>query len=388
MRGSRQSIANFNVGEVVDTEKSQGFGVRLIGADSSGRLKLDAGFVRSRFTNPTNDPQLVDALNGVKVQPVTRNAWYVETSYDLLKNVKLDATRTLDLSFNFWHERIDPQFGTIGASVTADQLRTHFGVNAAIAGATVQFQTEQSEDNLENIATILKTKTQNLSLNFNAPLQTILNSNNKLLPTLTYSFQRTHQFGANQPIEAISGFDPSKIPDQLTTSHKFGATWSIDTFSLSYQYSNTFQDNRQPTRELADFKTINHQLSLAWQVNPRFNLALGYNFTSAQNFEQSIIHFTSSPTLNISWVMFPDLTLAFNYNRTDDTDSLNQKITRATNLEALLTWQFKLRSFGRDISVSAFIRYSRQSTIAHDRTFNLDTDATIQTVNAGLSFSF
>lgn len=388
MRGSRQPISNFNLGEVVDAEESQGFGVRLFGTDSSGRLKVDAGFVRSRFTNPTTDPQLVDNLNVVKVQPVTRNAWFIETNYDLLKKVRLDATRTLDLSFNFRHERIDPQFGTVGANVTADQLRTHLGVNATIAGATVQFQAEQSEDNLANIPTILKTKTHNLTLNINAPLQTILNSNNKLLPTLTYSFQRTHQFGANQPIQELSGFDPSKIPDQLTTSHKFGATWSIDTFSLSYQYSNTFQDNRQPTRELADFKTINHQFSLAWQVNPRLNLAVGYTFTSAQSFEQGITRFTSSPTLSINWVMFPNLTLAFNYNRTDDTDSLNQKITRATNLEALLTWQFKLHSFGREISASAFIRYGRQSTIARDHVFNLDTDATIQTVSAGLSFSF
>ncbi len=388
MRGARQPIENFNVGEVVDAEKSQGFGVRLFGTDPSGRLKLDAGYVRSRFTNPTADPQLVDNLTVARVQPVTRSAWFVETSYDLLKNVKLDATRTLDLSFNFRHERLDPQFGTVGASVTVDQLRTRFGVNAAIAGATIQFQTDQSEDNLANIATILKTKTQNRSLTINAPLQTILNSSNQLLPTLTYSFQRTHQFGANQPVEALSGFDPSEIPDQLTTSHKFGTAWSIDNFSLSYQYSNTFQDNRQPTRELADFSTMNHQVSIAWQVNPRLNLALGYNFTSAKSFEQGITRFTSSPTLSISWVMFPNLTLAFNYNRTDETDSLNQKITRATNLEALLTWQFQLHSLGREIPASAFIRYGTQSTIAHDPLFNVDTNATIQTVSAGLNFSF
>jgi hypothetical protein len=40
----------------------------------------------------------------------------------------------------------------------------------------------------------------------------------------------------------------------------------IDTLSLGYQYSNAFQDNRQITREQADFKAINHQLTLDWQA--------------------------------------------------------------------------------------------------------------------------
>ena len=86
--------------------------------------------------------------------------------------------------------------------------------------------------------------------------------------------------------------------------------------------------------------------------------------------------------------MFPNLTLAFNYNRTDDTDSLNQKITRATYFEALLTWQFQMNSLGREIPASAFIRYGAQSTIARDHLFNVDTNAKIQTVSAGLNFSF
>ena len=101
----------------------------------------------------------------------------------------------------------------VGTSVTADQLQTQFGVNVAIASATIQLQANQSKDNLANIPTVLKTRTRNLSLSVNAPLQTVLNTNNNLLPTLTYGFQRTHQLDVNRPIEDLSRFDALEIPD-------------------------------------------------------------------------------------------------------------------------------------------------------------------------------
>lgn len=388
MRGLRQPVSDFNAGEVVDAEESRGIGFRLLANDASGRFKADAGFVRSTFTNPSSDAQLINGFDVVKVEPVTRNAWYVEASYDLLKGVQLDATRTLDLSFNFRRERVDPQFGTVGTSVTADRLQTQFGINAAIAGATIQYQSNQSEDNLANLATVLKTRTRNTSLNVNVPLQTVLNVQNNFLPTLTYSFQKTHQFGVNTPIPELSAFDPTEIPDQITTTRQFGVSWSMSQFNLSYQLSNTFQDNRQPSRENADFKTISHQIALGWQPNSRFNLNVGYIFTSAKSFEENITRFTSSPTIGITWEMFPKLTLGLNYNRSDDFDSFNQKLSRSTTLEAILTWQFNINALGRDLPASAFIRYGRQSNLNRDRIFDLDTNATIQTINAGLSFSF
>ncbi|MBW4542801.1 MAG: hypothetical protein KME43_27295 [Myxacorys chilensis ATA2-1-KO14] len=388
MRGLRQPVSDFNAGEVVDAEESRGIGFRLLANDASGRFKLDAGLARSTFTNPSSDAQLINDFDVVKVEPVTRNAWYVEANYDLLKGVPLDATRTLDLSFNFRRERVDPQFGTVGTSVTADRLQTQFGINAAIAGATVQYQSNQSEDNLANIPTVLKTRTRNTSLNVNVPLQTVLNVQNNFLPTLTYSFQKTHQFGVNTPIPELSAFDPTEIPDQITTTRQFGVSWSMSEFNLSYQLSNTFQDNRQLSRENADFKTISHQISMGWQPNPRFNLNLGYVFTSAKSFEEDITRFTSSPTIGITWEMFPKLTLGLNYNRSNEFDSFNQKFSRSTTLEAILTWQFNINALGRTMPASAFIRYGRQANLNRDRIFDLDTNATIQTVNAGLSFSF
>lgn len=55
MNGSRLPVANFNVGEVVDAEASDGIGFRVTAANDNGRWKADAGFARSTFTAGANE---------------------------------------------------------------------------------------------------------------------------------------------------------------------------------------------------------------------------------------------------------------------------------------------------------------------------------------------
>ncbi|NJR32017.1 MAG: hypothetical protein HC778_03015 [Chamaesiphon sp. CSU_1_12] len=183
MNGSRLPIASFNVGEVVDAEKSEGIGFRVTAANDDGRWRADAGFARSTFTSVgANDPQLNDGAN-IVLQPVTKNAWYAETSYDLFKDVKLDDNRNFSLSANLKLERTDPQFGTLGTGVNPDRLQRQYGINASIAGASIQLQHANFEDNIDNIPSLLKTKNSSNNISLSLPLQTVVqNSNPALLP--------------------------------------------------------------------------------------------------------------------------------------------------------------------------------------------------------------
>ena len=293
MNGSRLPVSNFNVGEVVDAEASDGIGFRVTAANDNGRWKADAGFARSTFTaGGANDPQLTDGTNAIALQPVTKNAWYAETSYDILKDVKLDDKRNLALSANIKLEQTDPQFGTLGATVNADRLQAQYGINATIAGANIQFQHTNSEDNIANLPNLLKTKNNSDTISLNVPLQSVLQNNSSLLPTISYSYQQTAQNGSI--VAAASGDfeDPSKIPNQLSNTQSIGLEWKFsDALSFDYKFSNTFQDNRQQGRENADFNNISHQFSVGWQPSQqlRFNLA------------------TTSPMPKISNAKLPDL---------------------------------------------------------------------------------
>ncbi|NJR31698.1 MAG: hypothetical protein HC778_00935 [Chamaesiphon sp. CSU_1_12] len=284
--------------EVVDAETSDGIGFRVTAANDDGRWKADAGFARSTFTaGGANDPQLTEDTNAVALQPVTKNAWYAETSYDILKDVKLDDKRNIALSANIKLEQTDPQFGTLGASVNADRLQAQYGINASIAGANIQFQHTSSEDNIANLPNLLKTKNNSDTISLNVPLQSVLQNNSTLLPTISYSYQRTAQNGSI--LAALTGgFDEtSEIPSQLSNTQEIGLEWKFsEALSFDYKFSNTFQDNRQPGRENADFNNISHQFSVGWQPSQQLRFNLGYNFTNAQNIERQITRFTQSPT--------------------------------------------------------------------------------------------
>lgn len=389
LNGSRLPIADFNVGEVVDAEESDGLGWRLTANDDTGRWKADAGFARSTFTSRgINDPELAQGLNIVPLQPVTKNAWYAETSYEILKDLKLDPNRTLSLGANLRLEQIDPQFGSLGATVNADRLQAQYGLNATIAGATLQWQQNNFEDNINNIPNLLKTKNRTTTIGVNIPLQDFLQVKNPFLPTIAYNYDYTAQRGSIADAIAGGFNDPSQIPDQSNITQKISINWSVNDVTLSYQFSDALQDNRQIGRENADFRNLNHQVSVTWQANPTLQFNLGYNFTNARSIEQQITRFTNSPTFGFSWQFIPNLTLAFNYNLNDETDSLGQAFNSNNSLELLLTWNFQANTFGRDNPGSVFLRYGRQSALNRNAIENINTDATVNIINAGMSWSF
>ncbi|WP_310485304.1 hypothetical protein [Chamaesiphon sp. VAR_48_metabat_403] len=389
MNGNRAPVSNFNVGEVVDAEKSEGVGVRITGNDDTGRLKTDAGFANSTFTtNADNDPELNDGLAVVPLEVASKSAWYAEASYDLIKDLKLDRDRTLSAGINFRTERVDPLFGTLGTNIQADLLQTQYALNLNIAGATAQFQQSLSNNNIASLPNLLRTDNRNTNINLTIPLQTFLQNSNSLLPTVTYGIQQTNQVGSIASAAGGGFNNPAQIPDQANTTQQVGLDWSIGSVNVNYKYISALQDNRQVGQENADTRNLTHQFSTSWQATPQLRFNLGYNFVNANNLEQQITRFTNSPTVGVSWEFKPGTVFAFNYNRSDDSDSIGQAFNRGESLEFLLSWSFKLNSLGREMPGTTFIRYGKQSTLNLNSQNNVNTNATIDTISAGLSLSF
>lgn len=422
MDGTRKAEDNFNVGEVIDTEKSNGFGIRLKGSDNSGRLRFDTTFARSRFTNPNNDSQLLfdnvqsndgsfgennfgednsfntdsdsllstvetelNQISPVAVESTTKTAYSLEASYDLFQNLSLGKDKTFSLSINGRHERIADQFQSLGAAVSTGQQQTLIGLNGELAGATFQFEQSWQEDNLDNVATILKTKTRSTSFSLGLPFKSMFNTEKVWVPNLNYSYQRVHQFGANVPIPELSGFDPTEIPDQISTDHQLSAEWSSQNWSLSYTFFHSSQDNRQPSRELADFITTDHQLAFSLQPTSTLQINVGYGLNRANSIEEGITRVTHGPTLGLTWQFLPNASLALNYNLTINRDFLNQSFTRSDALEAALNWQFQV---GQSGTGNAFFRFSRQTNLNRDNQFGFSSNSKTTTITAGISFSF
>lgn len=392
IRGSLLPLSNFNQGEINDAEKSVGFGFKIIGSDKKQRLRYEAGFTRSRFTNPF-DPNLAQDFNLTTIRPATHNARYAEISFDFLQGLKLWKEKQLKLTGIFRHEEIAPLFRSIAASTQADRRQNQFEVTANFGEINFVYGNLRDNDNLNNIASILKTLNRRNNLIFGIALNSFFTPDKpkKWLPVVSYSYDQTHQFGAFLPVNGEFA-DASQVPDQQSFSQAFNAQWQLSAkLSVGYRYNRAFQDNRQPGRELADFLSAANALTL----NIKPHTALDLNFDLAQeslkNFEQPRLDRTFRLGTRAVWrtPFLKNSNFSSGFSVTLAGDSNNLGDSRNAEFDAQWAYQF---SFGKEkfkkLSAQFFIRYANRYGDTRDRAFFVNNFNKAQTFNMGLTFNF
>jgi hypothetical protein len=261
LSGSLLPLNSFSRRALTDAERSEGGSLRLIASDPQNRFKLDAGFTRSRFINPS-DPLLEQGLNVTPARATTRSARYADASLALLRDLKISSQQKENLTFNFRHERVDPLFRSAGASAQADHFQNQFELTGGAGEVNFTASHTRFNDNLNNIPSILKSLTRREGLNVNLPLQALIapfiarkeQANGQTsarpfswLPRLGFTVDRVHQFGAFMPINA--GFRPDLVPDQVSLNYNLNAEWQFRKLRFGYRFNRSSQDNRQPGRE-------------------------------------------------------------------------------------------------------------------------------------------
>jgi hypothetical protein len=158
-----QPLSGVSEGRINDAEQSRGGGLRLVTQDKTARFKLEFGFTLSRFQNPA-DTSLDPDGNAVPIAAVSRTAHYLDASYQILKDVKLTKTKSVNLNFAFRHEFVEPLFKSLGASASADKTAQDYALDGTIGDIALQFGHTRFNDNLSNVPSInftaLTSKTQ------------------------------------------------------------------------------------------------------------------------------------------------------------------------------------------------------------------------------------
>jgi hypothetical protein len=159
LHGSLLPVSNFNQGSITDVEQSKGFGLRFKGSNESQRLRFDAGFARSRFTNP-EDPTLTQGLTIAPALALTRNAHYVEAGYDVLREHLLAGDMKANLTVTIRHERIAPLYRSVAALAEANKYQNQWEVSGNFGEFAVALSDRRFNDNLDNLPSILKAYTR------------------------------------------------------------------------------------------------------------------------------------------------------------------------------------------------------------------------------------
>ena len=307
--GRQQPLAGFNQGVVNDAEKSRGIGVRVLASSASQRFRLDGGWATSRFENPP-DPLLEQGAPVVPVEPEDRDAHYLDLNVGMLQS-QTKSGRPISLSLGVRHSRIDPQYRTVGAFLQADRQEDTAEASAFLGPVGAQLTYTLAEDNLDDIRSILTTKTRRAAASVSAPLSQLFagaGTPPTWLPTLSYTLDRTHQFGTGVPPDGE--FSISFVPDQVSLNQTAALDWFFPRTRAGVRFGRSFQDNRQEGRDAADLLVSTYGVTFGVTPRPGLDLAVDATSEQAENRELRQDSNTLRYGLNLTWNVSAAVALA------------------------------------------------------------------------------
>jgi hypothetical protein len=390
LNGWVQPLNSFSQGSVNDAERSRGLGFRVLATDPAQRLKLDAGLARSSFTSPS-DPLLDQGREIATFPSVTRNARYLDATYDILKDLALTKERRINLSIALRHERVDPLYRSLGAQAQADKVSNDLSLTGSIGEINAQFAHSRFNDNLRDIPSILKSLTRGNTFNLSVPLASVLGNQQQpsvLWPRVSYSFNRICQVGAAIPVRGGFELDPASVPDQVGTNQVISADWQIEKWRVGYRLNYSFQNNRQPVAAKADFANLVNGFTVGVSATGLIDLNVDVNAESARSLEGDTIDRTLRLAPTINWRVTKQSTLATSFSTTLAGDAAETKRNR--NIEFDTQWAHRF-GFEKDrfpkVQGQFFIRYANRFARARNTPLLLNDLQKTQIVNLGLSFN-
>lgn len=389
--GSVQPIAGFTQGAVQSAEKSQGGAARLLFSDTAQRLRVEAGFARSRF-QAAEDPQLEEGLPVRKIPDKTRNARFADVAVTPFPTITISERTQGSFSVLLRHERVDPQYRSVAAFTQADRLQNGFDMNGALGPFTLTAAFLWSEDNLDEIPSILKTKTNRAAGNLGVALPTLIGSAEEQatwLPVLTLNAEETHQYGASVPVnaDALETF----IPDQVGTVAGAQLAWQAGIVQLGYRFGWSFQDNRQKGREASDLRNRTHAVSAGVSPFGTVGLRVELALERADNLETGRTDEVRRLGGSLTWQVFKDTNLSANASTTLGRDAARTTENDSKELSAEVSQGFR---FGKVLPLSAeglrgraFLRYASRLSSSVDSTFGIDSSTSGWQWNTGVALS-
>lgn len=385
VNGQTESKSDFGAGQVTDVEKQSGWGITLDTGWFDERLTATVAWAKSRFSNPLDEALLSNEFGEtpVEVRETSDTAWQFQVAYELLRDSSPERPFSATLSWQ--KQRADAQYRALAAFPSADNLSEQFRARGRLYAANWQLQHGTSEDNVDNIANLLKTRTRDNQASVELDLKQLFTTSHAALPKANVRLQQMHQYALNKPNSDDSDFNgDSHLPDQMNDLLDLSLDWSLGNFSLGYAWSQSKQDNRQPGREEADFDRLNHALNGSANLFDSVSLNLSIGRAKNLDKEQQTEFYNRNGSLTVVWQMGSDWSLDTGYSLNRDFTSLGSSESQSTAVHLGLSQNWTLGG----ISGQWNLRYAEQRNRSLDTTFDFDSRAENWAITSGLSIQF
>ncbi len=389
--GYLQALNSVGERRVVDAEQSRGIGFRFITSDKTERFKVETGYALSRFFNP-RDTTLDPDGNAVPLPASMRSAYYIDSTNQIIKDLKLTKNKSLNLTAGFRLEYVEPLYRSLGASPSADKSSQDFSVDGSIGEISFQAGHARANDNLRNVPSILKLLTRSYRFSLTTPLSALIGQSEKpspFLPRLGYSIDRTNNRGDAIPVNGGFEISLSTIPNLVNTNQNFSSAWQFPKFNFGYTYNRSFADNRQTDNENKDQLGWVHGVSFGLNPLESISFTTGFTFDSQRNFELNQVNRTKTLNFGTTWKPFKNATFTGELAQTLAGDAAKTNLARNVNYSGQFAYNFSIeKSRFRKFGMQAFARfadaYTRQNNLVEIS--NQRTRTKIMT--AGMTFNF
>lgn len=381
--GSVLPEAGFNQGEITDREENQGLGFRLLAAPTD-RLRIDAGWSESEFTNPF-DPFLAQGAALVPVESETRNARYLDLDWTMVRRQGAGG-RTAELAFAVDHRRTDPLYRSVAAFVQPDVEETGGQLRLLWGGLSGLASYSEGRDNLDELPSVLTTRTRRAAWSLQLPLAEVFQAEaGPWVPLVSLSGDRTHQAGDGVPVDG--GFSDSHVPDQVSLSHQASVQWTGASWNLALNGSLSEQDNRQPGREEADFDHSGLGVSLF--TSPLAALDLGIDVRRERQEVLELGERTTTDSVGLQWTLRLPAphALTGSLSWTDSETEPSVRSSEDVIGDAQWSWTFERRRRAHGVSGRLYLGGSYRESRALDFLFDFSDRRDGWKVAAGTSFS-
>jgi hypothetical protein len=361
MRGSVLATSGFNQGGIVSADRSNGYGFQLTASTPSQRLRFAAGMASSKAEFAA-DPSSSAGGSFVSLRSERKRARYAEVDVSLLRNRMVFGVIPMTVDAGLRHERVDPLYRSVATYTQSDIERNGLDVTANVDAVSVQLAHRRTADNLNGISSLLTSRSRLSSVRLATPLATLLRVTlgASWLPTLSYAMQRMHQFGAGIPTGG--GFTASDIPDQLNVVQDASARWQVKQWQFGYRVNQSDQDNRQPGRELSDFASLTHGVTVGVMVGSALSLGLDLGIERQENKEWAEVSRFRRAAMTGNWRITPVTTLDASVSLSRSEDSGAGMDTHVATVQAGIARGFNLwHSTAYTPRGQAFLRFSRYS---------------------------
>jgi hypothetical protein len=264
------------------------------------------------------------------------------------------------------------------------------------------FSNFRFNDNLDNIPSIIKAFTRRSNFLLSAPASALffdLMRPSSWLPTVSYTFDRTHQFAELVPTN--SDFKAPQIPDQVSTNQNFAAQWQMRGWSFAYTFNHSFQDNRSDREGVPTLSTLGnvvHGFTLG--VAPARSLDLNLNLSrenlnskdSNANKDKNRDDTALRVGVSVNWrtTMNSAFAASLSNNLGRSVADLSQTSnSRDTMFDLQWSYRFAMeKSRMKKFQAQFFIRYANRYARSSSGLFRIDSLTKSQTLSAGMSFTF